>query len=222
MNRFIYFLIICLLCLSITPLYSEEMPENSVFKFPLSGKNSIRFTQVCSILAKHSYIKGNFNQEKIIKRLNRSLISNGNFIIAAEYGIVWETLKPFPSTMAVGRDYIIQSTPGSSKTKLDAAGNETFIRLAEIISAVFSGNSSRLINNFNIYFTESGSTWTVGLIPSENAILSFVSGIVMSGDSVIKHITLYEQNSDIIYYELSHHTFPGALTTSEKKFFSAD
>jgi hypothetical protein len=55
--------------------------------------------------------------------------------------MVWDTVSPFPSTMAVGRDFIIQTGLGGTKSKLDARGNETFISLADTISAIFSGNA---------------------------------------------------------------------------------
>jgi outer membrane lipoprotein-sorting protein len=177
--------------------------------------------EVFSVFAAHPIITGTFVQAKTITRLNRALVSGGNFIIADGYGIVWETLKPFPSTMAVGRDFIIQSTASGAKSKLDAAGNETFIRMSDTISAVFSGDSKKLMANFENTVTKSGGVWTLTLVPKESAVRSIIAKITMLGDSVARVITLYEQSGDTIQYELSNHTFPGALTAREKAFFSA-
>jgi outer membrane lipoprotein-sorting protein len=179
-----------------------------------------RYREICGVLSAHPTVKGSFTQKKTIGRLNRSLDSRGNFIIDAERGMVWETLNPFPSTMAVGRDYLIQWSPGGTKTKLDAAGNETFLRLAETISAVFSGNAEKLLDNFDNYFIESNGGWTLGLVPSEKAVRSFAQRIILEGDSVIRRITLYEQNGDTIQYGLSRHVFPPALSPSEAELFS--
>jgi hypothetical protein len=165
-------------------------------------------------------IKGAFEQTKILSHLNRSLVSRGNFIIADGFGMLWETLSPFPSTMAVGRDFLIQSVPGGAKTKLDAAGNETFLRLAGIISAVFSGDSQKLLDNFDNYFTETEGRWTLGLIPRDQAIRSFSTRIIISGDSVIRGIILYEQNDNRIEYILSRHVLAEALSASERAAFS--
>jgi hypothetical protein len=134
--------------------------------------------------------------------------------------MVWETLSPFPSTMAVGRDFIVQSAPSGSRTKIGARGNETFLRISETISAVFSGSSRKLLDNFEIFFRQSGGSWTLGLIPSEQSIRSFADRIVLNGDSVIRSINLYEKNGDSIRYTFSDHVFSGALSPDEKALFS--
>jgi hypothetical protein len=203
-----------------------------VFSHPLNNTTRTRFDSICADLSKNPFIKGRFEQTKTISRLNRSLISQGDFIIAAELGMVWDTQSPFPSTMTVGRDYIFQSTPSGARTKLDARGNETFLRLADTISAIFTGNSRLLLENFTNHFTEAGNTWTIGLIPVEKSIQTFAARIVLSGESarnsgdgiqpaVIRTITLYEQNGDAIVYKLSNHSYPGALSAHERSFFAA-
>ncbi|MDR0589671.1 MAG: outer membrane lipoprotein carrier protein LolA [Spirochaetaceae bacterium] len=200
-------------------LAAQDLSE-AVFRHPLSPAALPRYREISTILSAHPLVKGDFIQKKTLNRLKRSLESGGTFIIDAERGMVWETLRPFPSTMAVGRDYLIQWSPGGRKTKLDARGNETFLRLAETISAVFSGNTEKLLDAFDNYFVETDGTWTVGLVPGEKNLRSFARRIILRGDSVIRQITLYEQNGDTIQYELSGHVFPGALAPHEIVLFS--
>jgi hypothetical protein len=221
MRRFVSVFAVCLVSLCGVRLYAQTSTGSAVFHSPLSAQTLPRFHEICGILAEHPVVKGTFTQKKTITRLNRSLVSSGNFIIDAKLGIVWETLSPFPSTMAIGRDYIVQSVSGGAKKKLDAAGNDTFLRLSETLSAVFTGDAQKLLENFENYFTETDGTWTLGLIPLESAIRSFAATIIMSGGSVIKSIAIYERNGDIIQYELSRHSFPEELTPHEKDFFSA-
>ncbi|MDR2952034.1 MAG: hypothetical protein LBU82_02195, partial [Treponema sp.] len=95
------------------------------------------FITTCSRLAEHPFIKGAFEQERTINRQSRPVKSSGVFIIASELGMVWDTVKPFPSTLTLGKDYLIQSRPGRKKTVLSARENETFIRMADVLSAVF-------------------------------------------------------------------------------------
>jgi hypothetical protein len=211
---------------------SADQRSAEVFSHPLNSTTCSRFDSICADLSKNPVIKGGFEQTKTISRLNRSLVSRGDFIIAAELGMVWDTKSPFPSTMTVGRDYIFQSTPSGARTRLDARGNETFLRLAETISAIFTGNSRLLLENFEDYFTEAGNTWTIGLIPAEKSIRVFAARFVLSGESgrnsgggsrpaVIRTITLYEQNGDVIIYKLSDHSYPGALNAHERALFAA-
>jgi hypothetical protein len=213
--------LLILLCSGIIPVSAQtDTAGDGIFRFPLSPDTRGVFTGICAGLAEHPLIKGTFEQTKTISRLNRSLVSRGNFIITAELGMVWETLSPFPSTMAVGRDFIIQWTPSGSRTKIEALGNETFLRLAETISAIFSGDSQKLQDNFEIFFTGQENSWTLGLIPSEKSIRSFADRIILNGDSVIRSIRLFERNGDAIRYILSNHVFPGALSSHEKDLFS--
>jgi hypothetical protein len=212
-------------------LYAQDTAgAEAVFAFPLGETNRARFNELCAALSGHPFIRGTFSQVKTISRLNRSLVSAGNFIIAEDRGMVWETLSPFPSTLTAGRDYLVQSTPSGTKTRLDARGNETFLRFSDTISAVFSGNSQKLLDNFAVYFTESGGIWTIGLVPSEKAIRSFAARIIMSGDSspgrkppeeaLIRTVFLHEQNGDSILYTLSGHSFPASLSADERAFFA--
>jgi len=194
--------------------------QEDVFNRPLTPQTENAFRATCQRLAGHPLIRGSFEQEKHIKRLNRSLRSSGNFIIAAQLGMIWDTLNPFPSTLTLGSDYLIQSRPGGQKTVLSAQGNETFLRMADVISTVFSGNAQGLVDNFEVYYTAAAASWELGLIPLDRAINIFAEKIIMKGDAVIRSIEITEQNGDSIKYTLSGHSFPAELNQNERALFS--
>jgi len=194
--------------------------QEEIFSRPLEPQTMDAFKTTCSRISEHIFVRGNFEQEKIIGRLKRSLKSSGNFIIAIGLGMVWDTVKPFPSTLTLGKDYIIQSRPGGQKTVLNAQGNETFLSMAEVISAIFSGNSQELMDNFNVYYYGSTASWEMGLTPKNNAIGSFAEKIIMKGDAAIKSIMIYEQNGDTVKYILSNHSYPAELNANEKFLFT--
>jgi len=194
--------------------------QDEIFKHRLNSMTETSFRETCRRLSQHPFVRGNFEQEKTIKRLNRSLKSSGSFIIAASLGMVWDTVNPFPSTLVLGRDFIIQSRPGGQRTSVSAQGNETFLRIAAVISSVFTGNAQGLIDNFEIYYSERGASWEMALIPLDRAINSFANMIIMNGDAVIKSIQITEQNNDTIKYALSNHSFPGALSENENGLFT--
>jgi len=191
-----------------------------VFSYPLTTQTDEAFRATCAQLAQHKFTKGNFEHEKNITRLERTLKSSGNFIIAFDLGMVWDTVKPFPSTLALGRDFMIQSRSGRHKTVLNAQGNETFLRMAEVNSAIFSGNTKALIDNFTIYYSGSVSAWELGLIPFDKTIASITQKIYIKGDAVIRSIQITEQSGDTIKYNLSNHSFPAELSANEKAYFA--
>jgi len=209
---------IIFLCLffTISLLWAQE----DVFRHPLGPQTITAFNTAFANLAQKPIIKGNFEQQKYLNRFDRSLMSSGNFIIAAEQGMVWETLKPFPSTMILGKNFIMQSRPDGRKSVLSAQGNETFSQMADVISFVFSGQSQGLLENFDVYFLGSVSNWNIGLLPRNSVFASFVMKITMSGDSAIRNIRLFEQSGDVITYTLSNHSYPAGLNTHEEALFS--
>jgi len=215
--------------------------NEEIFRHPLEPQTMNAFKTTCLRLAEHPVVRGAFEQEKKLNKLDRSLKSSGNFIIAEGLGMVWDTVKPFPSTLTLGKDYLIQSRPGGQKTVLSAQGNETFLRMAEVISAVFSGNSQGLMENFNIFYsvrvngsggvgtngagTNGDTEWELGLSPKNTAIGAFAEKIIMKGiasnnAAAIKSILIYEQNGDTVLYILSNHSYSEELNVNEKKLFT--
>ena len=200
-----------------TEIYAQE---RDVFRNPLRAQTMDDFMATCLLLSEHPFIRGNFEQERTLNRLNRSLKSSGNFLITAQLGMVWDTVSPFPSTLTLGRNFLIQSRPGGQRTVLSAQGNETFLRMADVISTVFSGNARGLLDNFEVYYVGNVSSWELGLIPLDRAINSFAERIVMNGDTVIRTIQISEQNGDSTKYSLSNHSFPAELNVQELALFS--
>jgi len=196
--------------------------QGDVFNYPLGQENMAAFMAISGRLAEHPIVKGTFEQEKVLGRLGRTLKSEGNIIIATGLGMVWDTTKPFPSTLVLGKDYLIQSRPGGQKTRVSAQGNETFLRLADVLNAVFSGNAQGLLENFEVYFSAGNavSGWVLGLSPLDKAISTFAARITMSGDEVIRNILINEQSGDITAYTLSNHIHPTELNDYEKSLFA--
>jgi hypothetical protein len=200
-----------------------------VFNHPLSGTNDKGYRDVCGSLAGRSFIKGTFKQTRTVKSPGRQMVSTGDFIIAADLGIVWITKTPAPSTTTMGRDFIIQSVQGKKKSVMDVRGNDTYINMADTMKSLFTGNAQMLTNKFDNYFlesqTSSGKSWILGLVPREKAFGEFAQWIVLEGSDkgsgqVIDSMILYDRDGGSLAYLLSHHTFPADLEPDEKAFFS--
>ena len=200
-------------------LYAQTSTDN-IFNHPLQNSNMAAFLRTCERLAEHPYVTGNFEQERKLNRLGRSLLSSGNFIIAKDMGMVWDTVNPFPSSLTLGKDYIIQSRPGAQRSLISAQGNETFLSIADIISTIFAGNSQRLLDNFDVYFLGNTNNWELGLIPKNTLLLNFMERIVMRGNTAIRFMEILEQNGDSITYSLLNQRYPVELNEYEKDFFT--
>ena len=209
------------LCLLTAAAWAQNL-SGDIFQYPLNRGNQgamDAFLKTCSSLAQNPIVRGNFEQEKILSRLNRSLKSSGSFLITKDDGMVWDTLRPYPSTLVLGRNYLVQFRPGGEKTVLSAAGNETFLRFAEVISAVFSGRPQGLLDNFEIYYRGDPTAWELGLIPLDKAIKSSIERIAMAGNEAIRFIDIHEQNGDFITYSMLNISFSSEMIEHEKSFF---
>jgi hypothetical protein len=205
--------------------------QTSVFDYPLSTQNTENFNAICAQLASRPYAKGVFEQTRTLKKQKRSLVSGGDFIIAADLGIVWITKFPVPSLTTLGRDYMIQSVPGGTRTKIDAKGNEIYLNMADTISSIFIGNAQILKSGFENYYTETqtsdGKVWTVGLVPRDRMFRNYTKQIVFEGfddgkRALIRSIVIYEKNGDSLSYAFSDQSFPASLEAHEQAYFSAD
>src|SRR5574344_3031793 len=111
--------------------------------------DGLSFDKVCAQLAQHPNTTGNFTQVKTIRKRNRSLKSSGTFIFSLD-GIMWKTLKPFASTLVVGKTSVIQTTPDGKKTVIDASNNQIFTSISSTLSSIFSGDTGTLQKNFKV------------------------------------------------------------------------
>ena len=123
-----------------------------VFDHPLSKENQPTFQKVRQTIAAHNLQKGDFSQIKHIGKFNRNLTSSGAFVISKDDGIMWQTKKPFPSTMIVTKSSVVQITASGKKSLLQAGSNATFESFAKIISSVFQGGDDLNEKNFDLYF----------------------------------------------------------------------
>jgi len=88
------------------------------------------------------------------------------------------------------RCFMLQSGPDGRTSVLSAQDNETFTQMADVMNLVFSGQSQGLLGNFEACFLGSVSNWTIGLLPQDSVVASFIMQITMSGDSAIKSIRI--------------------------------
>jgi hypothetical protein len=201
--------------------------QTSVFDHPLSAQNNASFDAICAQLSSRPYTKGVFEQTRIIRR-QKPLVSGGDFIVVADVGLVWITKSPAPSITTLGRDYMIQSVPGGTSTRVDAKGNDMYINMADTTSSLFTGNAEKLKTNFDNFYTETatanGKNWTIGLIPRNRAFRNFAQKIILEGfdsgqGAVIRSLAIHEKNGNSLTYAFSGQSFPAVLEAHEKAYF---
>ncbi|WP_407425176.1 LolA family protein [Treponema sp.] len=187
--------------------------------FAQNSSGNSDFEKVCTKISSQKITKGNFNQTKLIKKISREIKSSGTFIICADRGILWNTLKPFKSSMAITKSGIIQTAPNGKKTFLNSGSNATFVQFSLLISSLFNGDFDSLNKNFDIEFIDSEESWNMNLTPTDSTVRTFIEVIEMAGDSKINSMVLHEPAGDFTKYEFSNQTYPDSLSDDEKSAF---
>lgn len=179
---------------------------------------------VCDGLSKTPITKGDFTQIKTINAKGRTLKSSGKFIISLE-GIMWKTLKPFPSNLIVTENAMIQIAADGKKNVMSASDNQIFQNISKTLRSVFAGDSKELENNFKVAFeNKENGLWSVVLTPKDSTIAAVMRTLELSGSSTNTQVTLLslelqETSNNKIRYEFSNQIYPKELKTDEKAFF---
>jgi len=181
---------------------------------------------ICAGLSKNPNTTGDFVQIKTINASGRQLKSSGNFIISNE-GIMWKTLKPFPSSLIITKDAMIQIGANGQKSVMNGSDNAMFQNIADTLSSVFAGNSVQLENNFSVEVNQEKDDWIITLTPKDSVIGAVMNKLLLSGSQnnsiiVLESLELIENSSNKIRYEFQNQKYPKELTEDEKANFKAD
>lgn len=197
----------------------------SIFLFA----QSLTLNSVCNSLSKNAVTKGNFTQTKMVNiaKSSREFKSTGNFLFC-EKGIVWNTEKPFPSTMIISPTKISQTNPGGETTIISSGNNLTLGLISSTLTGIFSGDISSLEKNFNIEFSadenSAANSWKLNLFPKDENFSKAIDSIFISGNfkgnvAELENIILTEKNKNTIKYILENQTVAKELSEDEEKLF---
>ena len=182
-------------------------------------KDKENLIKVCATISSNKITKGDFKQNKLIKRIKREMVSTGTFIVSADDGILWQTEKPYYSSMAMTKSAIVQTNAKGKKSVLSSNSNATFEQFAKVLSSVFTGNAEILIENFEVEFIGSVDNWNINLVPKNSSVRNFIEEIEMAGRISIDTMTIHESSGDFIRYDFSNQSYPDKLSDEEKEFF---
>lgn len=184
------------------------------------------FSRICKKLSVIENVRGNFQLEQYSSKTGRALKSSGNYTISGPDGIIWFTEIPVKSVMAVTKNYMYMEMNGKQR-KMDGAGNQTFSNMANVISALFTGNYEQIIKDFEVscsLMEGKSSVWNINLIPRDATIASYMKQIdivamEMPDKCHIAGISMFLYNGDHSVYQLKNQVVIDNLNDDEKRYF---
>jgi hypothetical protein len=172
--------------------------------------------RIQDMLAKPAVLCGRFDQTKSLAGMKKPLASNGRFCVVAGKGILWRTLKPFPNTMRLTRDEIVNFQGERVAMRLDARQEPTVRMINNVLFSLLSGDLTQLDKLFVVDGSATANSWHVDLKARQPALAKAIGQIALDGGAYVKNIQIDEAAGDhttIVFSEIK--TGEGAISAEE-------
>jgi len=162
----------------------------------MSAQAAAPIAKIQQMLAKPKVLCGRFDQSKQLTGLKKPLASNGRFCVVAGKGVLWRTLQPFPSTLRLTRDEIVNFQGERVALRLDAKQEPTVRMINSVLFAMLAGDLAQLDALFEVDGEAEGNRWHVALKAREAALAKAIGTIALEGDSYVKNIVINDAGGD--------------------------
>jgi Outer membrane lipoprotein carrier protein LolA-like len=152
--------------------------------------------RIQSMLAKPKVLCGRFEQSKQLVGLKKPVYSNGRFCVVADKGVLWRTLQPFPNTLKLTRDEIVQLRGERVALRLDAKQEPTVRIINSMLFALLAGDLAELEKLFDVDAKAHDNGWSVMLKAREPGLAKAVGSITLDGGVYVKNIVINEAGGD--------------------------
>jgi outer membrane lipoprotein-sorting protein len=171
--------------------------------------------KIQAMLAKPDQLCGRFEQTKQLAGMKKPLASSGRFCVVKGKGVLWRTLKPFPNTLRVARDEIVNYQGERVAMRLDAKQEPTVRMINGVLFALLAGDLTQLETLFEVDGS-ADTRWNVTLKARAPALARAIGTISLDGDAYVKNIHIAEASgdrTDIVFSEIR--TGAGAMSPEE-------
>ncbi|MGB3394463.1 MAG: outer membrane lipoprotein carrier protein LolA [Stenotrophomonas sp.] len=153
--------------------------------------------EITASIARPEVLRGQFTQEKQIGGFKNPLRSQGRFVVARRHGVIWTTLKPFPSELVVTAERILsRQRDGSTRVELDARQQPALRSVNAVMFALMSGDVQALSGQFNVQATREAQGWRLRLTPKSAMLAKAFRSLTLQGDQYVRQVEIVEANDD--------------------------
>jgi outer membrane lipoprotein-sorting protein len=181
---------------------------------------AVPVAKIQAMLAKPAVMCGRFDQTKQLAGMKKPLTAEGRFCVVAGKGILWRTLKPFPSTLRLTRDEIVNYQGDRVAMRLDAKTEPTVRVINNVLFSLLAGDLGQLDTLFDGDGSVDATSWNVALKPRQAALEKAIGEIRLEGGAYVKSIVMNEAGGDrttIVFSGIQ--TGEGAMSKEEAALF---
>ncbi|WP_442781820.1 outer membrane lipoprotein carrier protein LolA [Collimonas fungivorans] len=176
--------------------------------------------KIQAMLARPPVLCGRFDQSKQLVGIKKPLLSNGRFCVVNGKGVLWRTLQPFPNTLRLKRDEIVQMQGDRVAMRMDAKQEPVVRMINSVLFSLLAGDLSQLDSLFELDGSVQGNSWKVALKARQPALAKAIGTLALSGGAYVKTVTISEASgdrTDISFSELQSGS--NAMTAEEGAAF---
>ena len=176
--------------------------------------------KIAAMLGKPAVLCGHFEQSKQLTGMKRPLASSGRFCVVAGKGVLWRTLQPFPNTMRLTRDEIINYQGDRVVLRLEAKQEPTVRMINSVLFSMLAGDLAELQSLFLMDGSIAAERWQVTLKARAPALAQAIGTIHLEGGHVVHSIRINEASGDSTAIEFSGvQTGESAMLADDKALF---
>ncbi len=165
-------------------------------------------------------LRGQFEQTKHVAGFKKPLISKGDFLVAKERGVLWQTREPFPGVLRLTRNEIRATQNGEVAFRLDASSEPSVSVINGVLFSLLNGDVAALDQHFQIDGELRGAAWHLKLTPKDANMAKLMQRIELDGDKFVRRIDIVEGNGDDTSIDLTGQSSqPAALSSDESARF---
>lgn len=186
----------------------------------LNAQAAAPLAEIQTIVTKPDILCGRFDQTKQLVGIKKPLTSYGRFCVVTNKGILWRTLQPFPNTVRLTRDEIVQTRDNQVAMRLDAKQEPTVQIINNVLFSLLAGDLSQLNKLFEIDGNIKNKNWQVTLKARAPALANAIGTITLAGSQHVKQVFINEASGDrthIIFSAIKSGNT--AMTTEEGTLF---
>jgi len=164
-------------------------------------------------------IRGEFTQTRKLTQIRKTLVSRGNFLVAQNYGVIWQQSHPMTQTTRLTHDEIVQ-TDGQMTLMKVSADQEPVLKIVNgILFAVFSGDLAALAQHFDYSGNVESNGWRIRFTPRDANLARLIGELRLAGGRDISSIEMESAAGDVTRIEFGALTHDKTLSDAEKKRF---
>lgn len=169
--------------------------------------------------ASQAVVRADFSQLREIKGM-APLKSSGELLIAQDKGLWWHQARPFPLTLVLDDQRMMQVMNGQAPQIVTAESNPQMFQFNHLLRALFRADRQVLEQNFALDFQDRGQgKWQLALTPKTSPLDKLFNTITLQGAAWLDVIKLDDRQGDKTAITLSNQRVTDSLSPEEQQRF---